>query len=81
MTLPFQRRIVIPIVVALLAGIVLRRTYIFAANRAAKGAESSAYKAVAGPFDRLTWTTLGVYRSGSFAGATEYVPGLSVPVW
>jgi predicted dienelactone hydrolase len=51
MTLPFQRRIVFLIVVALLAGIVLRRAFIFAANRATKGAESSAYKAVAGPFD------------------------------
>jgi len=51
MTLPFQRRIVILIVVVILTAIVLRRAYIFAANRATKGAESSAYKAVAGPFD------------------------------
>jgi predicted dienelactone hydrolase len=48
---PFQRRIVTLIVVMILAAIVLRRAYIFASNRAAKGAESSAYKAVAGPFD------------------------------
>ena len=54
MTLPFQRRIVILIVVVILTAIVLRRAYIFAANRATKGAESSAYKAVAGPFDTDT---------------------------
>jgi predicted dienelactone hydrolase len=48
---PLRRRIVILVVMTLLAAIVLRRAYIFAANRAAKGAESSAYKAVAGPFD------------------------------
>jgi len=48
---PLRRRIVILVVVTLLAAIVLRRAYIFASNRAAKGAESSAYKAVAGPFD------------------------------
>ena len=48
---PLQRRIAILIVVTLLAAIVLRRAYIFAANRAMKGAESSAYKPVAGPFE------------------------------
>ncbi len=51
MTPLLRRRMVVLSVVAILAALVLHRAYIFAANRATKGAESSAYKAVAGPFE------------------------------
>jgi predicted dienelactone hydrolase len=51
MTLLLRRRMVILSVLAILAALVLHRAYIFAANRAMKGAESSVYKAAAGPFE------------------------------
>jgi predicted dienelactone hydrolase len=51
MTLLFRRRMVILCVVAIVAAVVLHRAYIFAANHGAKGVESSAYRAVAGPFE------------------------------
>jgi hypothetical protein len=51
MTLLLRRRIIILSVAALFAALVLHRVYIFAANRADKGSESSAYTALAGPFE------------------------------
>ncbi len=50
MTVQLRRRIIILAVLALLAFVALHRVYTFAANRAQKGSESSAYTAVAGPF-------------------------------
>jgi len=51
MTISLRRRIIVLGVVAILAAVVLRRVYTFAANRAQKGSEASAYSAAAGPFE------------------------------
>jgi predicted dienelactone hydrolase len=50
-TIKLRRRIVLVCVLGVLAALILHRVHSFAANRAAKGSEASAYKAAAGPFD------------------------------
>jgi predicted dienelactone hydrolase len=51
MRITVRRRIVAGIVFGLLGVVILHLVYTFAANRANKGPESLAYKAVAGPFE------------------------------